>query len=239
MNESEGRLMQKFLETSDEKAVRIALLDDHAVVRHGFMARLKEEADFQIIGSCATTKELMQMLREAAVDILLIDYALSVNDIQGPNLIRALRMRCPHSKILIASAHYNPSTVHMAMRAGAHGFVGKEKALSELVAAIRSLHAGCLYLHTGMAAQISFMLSEQTLSPTRQGCATLFNDVSLSSREREVLRYCLSGLSVTQISKKFDRSVKTISAQKRAAFRKLGVQNDMDFFRFQHQLEDL
>ena len=231
--------MQEPLETLDEKTIRIALLDDHAVVRYGFMTRLKEEVDFQIIGDCGTTKELMQILQTVFADILLIYYALGINDIQGPNLIRALRVRCPRSKILISSAYYNPSIVHMAMHAGAHGFVGKEKSLSELVSAIRSLHAGQLYLNAGMATQISFMLSENAPLPTFEEQKFLFNKFGLSPCEHEVLRYCLSGLSVTQISKKFSRSVKTISAQKRAAFRKLGVRNDMDLFRFQHQFKDL
>jgi len=63
--------------------------------------------------------------------------------------------------------------------------------------------------------------------------------VELSPREREVLRCCLEGMSVTQIAEKFARSVKTISGQKQAAFRKLGVRNDNELFKIQHQLQDI
>jgi DNA-binding NarL/FixJ family response regulator len=72
-------------------ATRIALLDDHAVVRYGLAKRLAEEPDFAVIGAFATSKELMAALRASPADLLLIDYSLGSNDIDGLNLIRALR----------------------------------------------------------------------------------------------------------------------------------------------------
>lgn len=221
------------------KAIRIALLDDHAVVRHGLAARLKEESDFQVVGAYATSKDMMAALRAAPADILLIDYSLGANDIDGLNLIRALKVRFPDSKILVSSSHYNPATVALAMRAGARGFVGKEQELSELVAAIRSVSVGRVHLNPLMAAEISSMLSSNGPEDDPNGADSLTDNTDLSPREREVLRCCLDGMSVTQIAEKFARSVKTISGQKQAAFRKLGVRNDNELFKIQHQLQDL
>jgi len=220
-------------------AIRIALLDDHAVVRHGLAARLKEESDFQVVGAYATSKDMMAALRASPADILLIDYSLGANDIDGLNLIRALKVRFPDSKILVSSSHYNPATVALAMRAGARGFVGKEQELSELVAAIRSVSVGRVHLNPLMAAEISSMLSSHGVEDDANGTDSLTDNTDLSPREREVLRCCLDGMSVTQIAEKFARSVKTISGQKQAAFRKLGVRNDNELFKIQHQLQDL
>nr|WP_232511661.1 response regulator transcription factor [Herbaspirillum sp. meg3] len=222
-------------------AIRIALLDDHAVVRHGLAARLKEESDFEVVGAYATSKDMMSALRATPADILLIDYSLSVNDIDGLNLIRALKVRFPGSKIIVSSSHYNPATVALAMRAGARGFVGKEQELSELIAAVRSVSVGRVHLNPLMAAEISSMLSSNNAQEDDLSGAgdSLTDHTELSPREREVLRCCLDGMSVTQIAEKFARSVKTISGQKQAAFRKLGVRNDNELFKIQHQLQDL
>ncbi|MFJ3047126.1 response regulator [Herbaspirillum chlorophenolicum] len=227
---------------SSASTVRIALLDDHAVVRYGLAGRLSEEPDFQIVGTFATSKEMMVALRTAPADLLVIDYSLGANDIDGLNLIRALRVRFPDSKILVSSSHYNPATVALAMKAGARGFVGKSQELSELIQAIRTVSVGRVHLNNNMAAELSSMLSTEPGESAREGevvSDSLSENSELSPREREVLRCCLDGMTVTQIAEKFARSVKTISGQKQSAFRKLGVRNDSELFKIQHQLEDL
>jgi len=223
------------------KPIRIALLDDHAVVRHGLVSRLTDESDFSVIGAYATSKDMMAALRAVPADVLLIDYSLGMNDIDGLNLIRALKVRFTESKILVSSSHYNPATVALAMRAGARGFVGKEQELSELVAAVRTVALGRVHLNAAMAAELSSMLSidsPETGSDT-VAADSLTQNSELSPREREVLRCCLDGMSVTEIAEKFARSVKTISGQKQSAFRKLGVRNDSELFKIENQLQDL
>ena len=222
--------------------VRIALLDDHAVVRYGLAGRLAEEPDLQVVGMFSSSKEMMAGLRRTPADILLIDYSLGSNDIDGLNLIRALRVHFPDSRILVSSSHYNPATIAMAMRAGARGFVGKSQELSELILAIRTVSVGRVYINNAMEAELSSMNGRDQLlyqagdEPVRD---SLIGNTDLSPRERDVLRCCLEGMSVTQIAEKFARSVKTISGQKQSAFRKLGVRNDNELFKIQQQLADL
>jgi len=214
----------------------IALLDDHEVVRHGISARLRQESDLQITGVYATTDALMSALQSTTPDVLLIDYVLGADQLDGINLVRALRLRYPRCKILMSSSQHNTDTVLMAMRAGAHGFVGKEQNLTELVAAIRCVFAGKFYLCDRMVALIStrWLSTAQSPAVDERGSTERYSD--LSPRESEVIRCYLAGLTVTQISQKFSRSIKTISGQKQSAFRKLGVRNDIDFFKLQHQL---
>ena len=234
-------------------ATRIALLDDHAVVRYGLAKRLAEEPDFAVIGAFATSKELMAALRASPADLLLIDYSLGSNDIDGLNLIRALRVRFPRSKILVSSAHSSPAPVAIAMTAGARGFVGKSQELTELIQAIRIVTRGREYLNSAMARELAAMQAAEAAArgqpevrppPRRTRSATVSSDTlsdmpSLSPREREVLRCCLDGMSVTEIAEKFARSVKTISGQKQSAFRKLGVRSDNELFKIEYQIKEL
>lgn len=234
-------------------AMRIALLDDHAVVRYGLAKRLAEEPDFAVIGAFATSQELMAALRASPADLLLIDYSLGSNDIDGLNLIRALRVRFPRSKILVTSAHGSPATVAMAMKAGARGFVSKSQELTELIQAIRIVYRGREYLNSAMTRELAAMQAAEATTRsqpeprpkrprTRSAPAssdTLSDMPSLSPREREVLRCCLDGMSVTEIAEKFARSVKTISGQKQSAFRKLGVRSDHELFKIEYQIKEL
>ncbi|MEO6919419.1 MAG: response regulator transcription factor [Collimonas sp.] len=222
--------------------LRIALLDDHAVVRHGLVELLSEESDFRVIGAFANSREMMAVLRTKPADLLLVDYALAPDDIEGLNLIRALCIRFPESKILVASAHYSPATIALALRAGARGFVGKNQPLTDLVGAIRTVARGRVYLDPELAIEFAYLLSDVAVQDAVAEAASeanedpLIHHAELSPREREVLRCCLNGMSVTQVAEKFGRSTKTISTQKQSAFRKLGIRTDNELFKMHRQL---
>lgn len=212
------------------------VLDDHPVVRHGLVTRLAEEVDFCVVGSYGNSRDLMDALNGAQVDVVLVDYSRGPTDIDGLNLIRALRARAPHSRTLVVSAHYNAATVGLALKAGARGYVGKGQDLSELVAAVRTVAGGRVHLHREMAAQLAARTKEVLGQINTEA---LVQPPRLSPREREVLRCYLDGMSVTQIATKFSRDPNTISAQKQAALRKLAVRTDNELFKIRHQLEDV
>ncbi|HWX04018.1 response regulator transcription factor [Collimonas sp.] len=220
--------------------LHIALLDDHTVVRHGLLELLGEESDFLVVGAFASSRELIAELRTTPAELLLIDFALAPDDVDGLNLIRALSIRFPESKILVISAHYNPATVALALRAGARGFVGKNQPLADIVGAIRTVARGHTYLNPALEVEFAYLLSDAAIQDDHTDAVSpvLVQDsfAELSPREREVLRCCLNGLSVTQIAEKFDRSTKTISTQKHAAFRKLGIRTDNELFKMHRQL---
>lgn len=225
------------------RPIRVVVLDDHAVVRHGLAARLKQESDIEVTALFASGREVVQALRDSAVevDVLLMDYSLGPAEIDGLNLIRLIRVRYPELKILVASAHHNKATVGMVMHAGARGFVGKEEELSELVRAIRTVAAGGKRLNATLAAEMeSDALADAPAAASDAAggdLAALVDRPELSPREREVLRCCLDGMSVTDIAEKFARSIKTISSQKQSAYRKLGIRTDTELFKIKHELE--
>ena len=218
------------------KRLRIALLDDHAVVRHGLVARLTAEADIAVVGAYSTSRELMAGLLLEPADVLLLDYALGPDELDGVSLIRALRAKFPDCPILLLSTHHEPATVALALRVGARGFVGKGEEMAELVKALRKVESGAVYL----SAEMSYRVAEATTAFDARGgddgADALLLGAALSAREREVIRCYLAGMTVTEIAEKFKRSIKTISSQKATAFRKLGVTSNNELFKIRHTI---
>lgn len=226
--------------------IRVALLDDHAVVRYGTASRLAEEPNLLIVGSYETSRAMITGLRDAPADVLLVDYALGPAEIDGVSLIRALATKFPDSAILVFSAHYDPATVALALRVGARGFVGKSLGMAKLVQAIQTVATRSVYLDPDMSYQLvetplvdtSNASDANALSAPGDASEKVIAGSSLSIKEREVIRCLLGGMTVSEIATKFNRSAKTISTQKSVAFRKLGVTSDIGLFKLMHMLDE-
>jgi len=223
--------------------LRILLLDDHALIREALKVRLNNEADFKVVGVYSGSQELLAGLRNEQADLLVLDYQLTDGELDGLRLIQLLRSHYPELRILIFSSVERPATVNMAIRAGANGFFGKSQATEELVKAIRMVALDRLYLSPSMSAELDSTPVTSAATPNEQagvdGTQALVNYPALSPKEREVLRCCLDGMSVSQIAEKFLRSRKTISGQKQAALRKLNVRTDSELFKLHLDLGDI
>ncbi|WP_339519808.1 response regulator transcription factor [Pseudomonas proteolytica] len=223
--------------------LRILLLDDHALIREALKVRLNNEADFRVVGVYSGSQELLAGLRSEPADLLVLDYQLTDGELDGLRLIQLLRSHYPELRILIFSSVERPATVNMAIRAGANGFFGKSQATEELVKAIRMVALDRLYLSPSMSAELDStpVTSSAALNEHAgvDGTQVLVNYPALSPKEREVLRCCLEGMSVSQIAEKFMRSRKTISGQKQAALRKLNVRTDSELFKLHLDLGDI
>jgi two-component system capsular synthesis response regulator RcsB len=223
--------------------LRIVLVDDHALIRDALKIRLSLEPDFKVVGIHATSRELMDGLREHPADLIVLDYQLSDGELDGLRLIQLVHNHYPELRIVIFSSLERPATVNMSIRAGANGFVGKSQETDELLRAIRMVALNRIYLAPAMAAELEKLpvpqLSESEVDQAFDGGVALADNPELSPKEREVLRCCLDGLSVSQVAAKFSRSRKTISGQKQSAFRKLGIRTDTELFKLQTQLRDI
>jgi two-component system capsular synthesis response regulator RcsB len=196
--------------------LNIVLLDDHDVVRHGSYVHLSTDPRFHVVGNHAHTRALISTLHRHHVDVAVIDYTLAEGDLQGMELLRMLRRRFPQVRVLMFSANVHHVMISNAMAAGAAGVVSKGETLEALAGAAIRVAAG----HTHVPANYRDEHAEHRLSQS----------------EREVLQLCLSGMTVTDIALQRKRSIKTISTQKHAAFRKLGLRTDRDLFTLRHQL---
>ncbi|WP_256737652.1 response regulator transcription factor [Pseudomonas sp. dw_358] len=218
------------------------LLDDHAFILDGISMTLAAHSDIRVVGRFTTTQALFGALRDHVPDVVLMDYCLQPGEIDGLNLVRALRIRHPRARVLVISAQHTPATVGLALRCGAAGFIGKELDPVELPDALRKVASGEIYVHPSVASRLAeghLELAESELSyPSSPFLKPGVTAATLTVREHEVLRCCLDGFSVTDIAAKFSRSVKTISAQKQSAFRKLGVRNNNELFKIRTHLDE-
>ncbi|MGE7136603.1 response regulator [Luteibacter sp. NPDC031894] len=194
-------------------SVRVALLDDHAFVLKGLIAHLEKSPAITIVGSHASSRPFRAMLATMPVDVAIIDYSLALDDIDGIALIKQLRAGYPKMKILVVSAHDQGLVIHSLRQAGADGFVAKSQDPDDLIRAIDAIMTGRDFL------------PERNGDTDEQPAL-----VPLSPREWEVIRQLLEGLTVGQIATRSGRSLKTISTQKSAAFRKLRISSDNELY---------
>jgi DNA-binding NarL/FixJ family response regulator len=218
------------------KLLRIAVLDDHALIRMALKLQLQSVADFHLVGLYASSGELISALRDTEVDLLVLDYQLQECDLDGLRLIRLLRNKYPHLLILVSSATETPFFVKQIIDVGANGFLGKSQSLDDLIPAIRTVASKRLYLSPLLAFELHHPPPGAVPEPGADS-SMLMNLEALSPKENEVLRCFLDGLRITQIASKFSRSIKTISGQKQAAFRKLGIRTDAELFKVQRRLD--
>ena len=221
------------------KKIYIALLDDHPIVRKGLEIIFSQEPDFELKGSFASRIDLMNFLRTNRIDVLILDYLLGEDDIDGLPMIKQLMSNFPWLKILLSSTLENTAIVRQALKAGVRGHIGKSRDASEVVAAVRQVAAGHICLSENMEKEF-YLISEPTAPGEVEDEQQVIEGIGrldeLSPRELEVLRLFLSGMSVLQISEKFSRSRKTVSGQKKSAMRKLGVKTDPELFLWHDQL---
>ncbi|MFJ2989648.1 response regulator [Collimonas sp. NPDC087041] len=238
--ESQQSIMNAKSPTS--QPIRLMLLDDHPIFLSGLGKMLAKHDDLAVVGCFTASNALIEALGKTAVDIILLDYTLRRDDVDCFNLIRALKAQFPAIRLLLVSASHKPPIVAQAMSYGADGFVGKEQPFEEMLLAIRSLMRGQVFLQQGMLSKLDANKNSAIAiqSSDRHDAVNLGGLTStLSAREQEVLKYCLHGMSLTEIAAKFDRSVKTISSQKIAAYRKLGVKNERELLKLYFQYNDV
>jgi DNA-binding NarL/FixJ family response regulator len=201
--------------------LRAMLLEDALLIRRALALMLDKELGIEVAGSFGTSGELFEAMSEQPADVIIANYSLGADQMDGLTLIRCLKQRFPLARLLVLSSLYTAAMVGMVIRAGAHGFVGTIQSPSELLGAVRAVAAGQTSFNRRLLAMV-----DPDASPVEA-----MRSFKLSPREHEVVRCVLDGMSVTDIARKFSRSVTTISQQKKMAFCKLGVRNNHELFK--------
>lgn len=228
------------MKTFSRNNVSIALLDDHFLVLRGLSDVLRENPDFDVVGTFSSSKELLNCIKNNPVDVVIADYELAPADVDGLNLIKTLTRLHPNVAILVVSAHYNPATVALALRGGAKGFIGKNRPFEEIRNAALEVSRGRTFIEPQMAQELANQQRHgEVLISGNYSEDNVRQAVSLSAlspKEQEVIRCFLTGMTVTDIAEKFNRSLKTISGQKQSAMRKLGLKADHELFIIKDEL---
>lgn len=209
--------------------IKVGVLDEREVVRYGLRKHLADLPDMEVTGAYCSAAHALIAAHQGEFDLLLMDHRLEQSD--GIELIKTLNREHPTLRVLILMDQHNKAVAKLLLTMGGHGVVCKNQPLGDYVDAIRKVAAGEPYCGCGLVAVESHQLPIADGMQASNGATQLLGSPMLSAREREVLRLCISGMTVTQIASMFERSVKTVSAQKLTAYRKLGLKNDMDLFK--------
>lgn len=224
--------------TSTFTPYTVMLLDDHEMVRQGIELGLGSAPDIVVIGSFGSGRQLLEALARRPADVVVMDFVLAPSEIDGLSLIQTLHRRFSQCRPLIVCSHYTPATVSLSLKAGCWGILGKTQDLAELTVAIRTVAQGRVYLQPCMVPELQGMQSvlDRVKVKSKLFVSTPQRlNACLTPKEQEVLRCILDGMSVNSIAEKFSRSASTISTQKQSAYRKLGIRNDSELFKFTHQ----
>lgn len=205
--------------------IGVTLLDHLVLNRDALAWRLGQEPGLQVGRCFADVGALLEAAPDTLGEVIVSNYALAADSLDGIALIRVLREQRPRQRLLILTDAASPGLVNMAMRAGAGGVISRLRPYAEIVAGIRALATG----HAPIARDPAASPSRYRRTDVNAALAVL-DHPWLTEHERDVLRCCLAGLSVSQTAHKLERSAHTISTQKRCAFRKLDIDSDFELF---------
>jgi DNA-binding NarL/FixJ family response regulator len=200
--------------------INIVLSDDHAVVRDGLRMLLDMQPDLRVIGEAADGREAVRLARLHRPNVLITDIAMAGLD--GIEATRQVRDSCPSTQVVVLSMHTSLEYVVRAVQAGALGYVLKESASAEVIAAVRAAHAGQAYLSHKIATAHNAIVARPGVSPLQ----------SLSAREREVLHLVVEGQPSAQIAVLLGLSPKTVETYRSRLMDKLGIDNLPSLVRF-------
>jgi DNA-binding NarL/FixJ family response regulator len=202
---------------------RVLVADDHTIVRHGLVGILNASDDIEVVGQAGNGAEAVNRAIDLKPDIVLLD--ISMPRLNGLEAARRIHKAVPSSHILVLTMHEEEEYVLKMVRAGVSGYIVKDGAVSELIAAIRTVKAG----KTWFGSQAS-----QALADAWQDGAPLPDDPleRLTNREREVFLLIIEGKTNPQVSETLGVSPKTVDNHRTRLMEKLGVHNTAELVRF-------
>lgn len=200
---------------------RVLLADDHTIIRDGLKQILADTHDLAVAGEAANGLEVMQRIRDANWDVLVLD--ISMPGRSGLELIHMIKDEKPELPILILSMHHEEQYAVRAFQAGAAGYLTKESDAELLVSAIRRVANGGVY--------ISEKVAELMVRGIRPANKPLPHNL-LSDREYQVFNLLVIGRGLTEIGAELSLSVKTISTHKTHIMQKMGLTNTAELIRY-------
>ena len=202
--------------------VRVALCDDHAIVRSGLRRILGAEHDLEVVGEVGSNREAVVLARAERPDVFVMD--LGLPDGSGITGTAEVRKASPATRVLVLTVHDDVAYLRRAFEAGADGYMVKEAADVELVRAVRQVASGRQYVHPSLGAA----LLAPDAPPARLGGP----GGKLSEREGEVLRLIALGLTNAEIAERLYLSVRTVETHRAHIHRKLDIRSRAELVRF-------
>ena len=201
--------------------MKFLIIDDHAIVRKGLRQLLKEEFASAEIEEVSDSNEVFEKAESKIWDVILLD--ISMPGRNGLDVLKQLRADGVKAPVLMLSMHPEDQYALRALKAGASGFLNKESATEELIAAVHKVLSGRKYVSAALAEKLAEGAGGGTEKPAHE---------LLSDREMQVLQLISSGKTVSEIADEISLSVNTISTYRNRILEKLGLHNNAELTRY-------
>jgi two-component system, NarL family, response regulator NreC len=201
--------------------IRIVIVDDHAVVRSGLKLLLDGQEDLEVVGEAGDARTAVFEVRAQKPDVILMDVVMPTGS--GIEATPAVLKEAPDAKVLILSMQDDPAYVREAFAAGASGYVLKEAADAELVAAVREVASGQRYVHPALGARLVAAEADERARAEED---------PLSEREHEILRLLALGHTNQEIASQLYLSVRTVETHRAHIMQKLRISTRAELVRY-------
>ena len=209
--------------------IRILIADDHAIVREGLKQIVAETSDMLVADEAGSGQEVIDKVGRNDYDVIVLDISMPGGN--GVDVLKQIKSQRHKTSILILSMHSEEQYAVRVLKAGASGYLTKESAPNELIAAIRKVSGGGKYISASLAEKLAFNLEINSEQPRHE---------NLSDREFQVMCMIASGKTVTDIAEELCLSVKTISTYRARVLEKMRMKNNSELTKYalQNQLVD-
>ena len=197
--------------------IRIAIVDDHAIVRTGLRQFFSEQVDLRVTGEAANGREALELVRKGDIDVLLMD--LSMPEHGGVDALAAIKARAPELPVLILSGFPEAHYATTLLKQGASGYLNKECDPEEIVKAIRTVYRGRKYISTAVAELLAAGVDPTAAKPVHE---------QLSERELQVFLRLAKGETIGHMALGMSLSVKTVSTYRTRVMEKMNLHSNSD-----------
>jgi len=211
--------------------IRIALADDHSLVRDGIKSLLEEFEEIEVIAEASDGREALEIIESDTPDILIVDIRMPV--LNGIETVSRMTENNSSTRALVLSMHDSDEYVLQSIEAGANGYLLKDTSKEEFVKAIHTVHQGGQYF----SGDISPILVKKYLENVKQKTTTLNSagatetnteGIHLTRRQKQILDLVVSGKSNKEIAEELGKSVRTIEAHRFSLMKKMQVKNQIE-----------
>ncbi len=209
---------------AEEDKSKILVVDDHPMIREGLVRLVDDEQDLAICGQADDAPEALKAISETKPDVVVVD--ISLKNSSGIELMKSIKAQYPKLPVLILSMHNEALYAERALRAGAMGYIMKQEASEKLLAAIRHVLVGQIY--------VSDKVSKRLIRKLARGKTDMVASPidSLSDRELEVFHLIGQGYGTSQIAEKLYLSIKTIETYRTHIKEKLNLANSRELLQY-------
>ena len=197
--------------------IRIAIVDDHAIVRAGLRQFFADQPDFAVVAEAANGRDALDIVRAGEIDVMVLD--ISMPEQNGVDTLAAIKLRAPELPVLILSGFPEAHYATTLLRQGASGYLNKDCDPDEIVKAIRTVFRGRRYISAGLAERLAEGLVTGGDKPLHE---------QLSERELQVFLRLAQGQTIGHLADDLSLSVKTVSTYRSRVMDKMGLESNSD-----------